>query len=433
MTNGARQGHVEAALQALDPQELVHLLREMVGTPSPTGHEKALAEWLAGYLRDRGLEAWPQRVSGEQYNVIARLRGRGGGASLLFNGHLDTSYSGSEPHLHGIGYKPALVERGEWLYGLGIYNMKSGLAAAIAAVLAIQRAEVPIKGDIIIGGSSGEIEKAPVEEFQGSEYEGYGSGAAYMVKHGVAADVAVVCEPTDFRIATGHFGAVWVRLTLRGALMHTVYTTREGFVHAIEVLPRVLEGIRAWKVEFQKRHPYRGEIPAVNIGAVRGGFPWRIARTPPECKLYIDVRTVPGVRPVDVVRDLEAVMRRVEADQPGLSWSVDTYLTVPPYELRDESSIVGLLKEAHARVFGHPTTTIFRPPMDDSGHLYAAGIPAVSYGLGPLRNLNRPEPGHEPGERVRLADVVNLAKVYVTLAIDVVGRDPEELRGDGGR
>ena len=53
----------------------------------------------------------------------------------MFNGHMDTSYSGREAWLRDVpGFQPqAFVEDGR-LYGLGISNMKGALACYVEAV-----------------------------------------------------------------------------------------------------------------------------------------------------------------------------------------------------------------------------------------------------------------------------------------------------------
>ncbi len=66
----------------------------------------------------------------------------GGGKNLMFNGHMDTSNTGREDFLTGIGYKPHAVVKNGIIYGLGIYNMKGALVCYTHAVKALQRAGV---------------------------------------------------------------------------------------------------------------------------------------------------------------------------------------------------------------------------------------------------------------------------------------------------
>src|SRR5207247_11229709 len=87
-------------------------------------------------------------------------RGGGGGPTLMFNGHLDTSYSGRESWLQGIpGFQPQGFERDGRIYGLGISNMKGALCCYLAAVRALREAGVSLRGDVMIAAVAGEIEK----------------------------------------------------------------------------------------------------------------------------------------------------------------------------------------------------------------------------------------------------------------------------------
>ncbi len=91
------------AVDRLDPEAMIRDLSEMVNIPSGTGEEAAMARWMVNRLRSLGLDADLQEVSPGRYNALGRLRGGGGGRTLLLNGHLDTSYSGREAHLTAPG------------------------------------------------------------------------------------------------------------------------------------------------------------------------------------------------------------------------------------------------------------------------------------------------------------------------------------------
>jgi acetylornithine deacetylase/succinyl-diaminopimelate desuccinylase-like protein len=70
------------------------LTRDLVDISSPTGHEADVARFLVDYMHGIGLDARLQEISEGRYNALGELRGAGNGLKLLFNGHLDTSYSG---------------------------------------------------------------------------------------------------------------------------------------------------------------------------------------------------------------------------------------------------------------------------------------------------------------------------------------------------
>ena len=88
-----------------------------------------------------------QQVEDGRANALGTWTGAGGGKSLMFNGHMDTSYSGREPWLRDVpGFQPEAFVRDGRLYGLGISNMKGALACYVEAVSALQDAGVRLRG-----------------------------------------------------------------------------------------------------------------------------------------------------------------------------------------------------------------------------------------------------------------------------------------------
>jgi acetylornithine deacetylase len=83
----------------VDERRLVDTARALVDTPSPTGSEEAVARVVRARCEELGLVTVLQEVEPGRPNVLATLAGSGGGPTLMFNGHMDTSYSGAEPHL----------------------------------------------------------------------------------------------------------------------------------------------------------------------------------------------------------------------------------------------------------------------------------------------------------------------------------------------
>ena len=122
----------------IDRERLVADALAAVSIPSFTGSEQAMAAWMAGQCEELGLAVQWQQVEDGRANVLATRAGAGGGPTLMFNGHMDTSYSGREPWLAGIpGFQPEGFVRDGRIYGLGISNMKGALVAYLAALRAL--------------------------------------------------------------------------------------------------------------------------------------------------------------------------------------------------------------------------------------------------------------------------------------------------------
>jgi acetylornithine deacetylase/succinyl-diaminopimelate desuccinylase-like protein len=398
---------VESAVVSRD--YATRVLSRLVDTPSATGAELECAQVLAEELAALGLRTQVQHFAPGRGNAVGTLAGTGGGQDLLICGHLDTSYSGHEEGLDAPGYQPRTVIDGDLLTGLGAANMKCGLAAAAAAVEAITREGMRLKGSVSIAGVAGEIEKAPVEEFVGPEYDGYGVGAYYLTSLGVAADAAIVGETTRFRVSVGRFGTVWLRVTIRGDLLHTAKVPGSGMVHAVEQAVPVLSALMDWLPAYQERNRFMGASCGASIGAVRSGDPWRLSRTPRDCRIYLDLRIPPGKTPMSVRREVEQLLEGLSEEHDDLSYTVDSYVAALPALVSEDEPIVGVLRRASRQVLGEDRGVMFRGPMDDSGHLLAAGIPTVNFGL-PRPNPNADK--DQRGESVSISDVVTLGEIY---------------------
>jgi acetylornithine deacetylase/succinyl-diaminopimelate desuccinylase-like protein len=393
-------------------------LIDMVDIPSATGNEIGMARYLVERMRRSGLDADLQLVDENRPNAVGHLRGRGTGTNLLFTGHMDTSYSGEEEHLSGPGFKPKALVKDGWVWGLGANNMKSGLAAALVAIEAIVKAGIKLDGDISFGGVVGEIEKAPVEEFQGVEYSGYGTGSKYLVTHGVTADCALLVEPTGLRPSTANMGCIWLRIGVAGTVAHSALANKPGTVNAIMLMHDLQTDIAAWARDYETRHEYMGERPNVTIAAIRGGAPWRLSRNPYDCFLYLDIRTVPGQTVDQVKRDLRTVLTRFAERTGTAEPSLCLYVTDPPNLIDETLPIVTALLDSQNDVTGERPKPIIRRPGADAVHFTAYGVPCAVFGPGGrLHPDARGGAMHALGEHVLIDDVLTAARVYLGLAL----------------
>ena len=127
----------------IDRERLVATASELVNVHSFTGDEQRLADLMVSLFDGMRLQVQRQQVEDNRANALGTWAGAGGGPSLMFNGHMDTSYSGREPWLRDVpGFQPQAFERDGRLYGLGISNMKGALACYLEAVRSLQDAGV---------------------------------------------------------------------------------------------------------------------------------------------------------------------------------------------------------------------------------------------------------------------------------------------------
>jgi acetylornithine deacetylase/succinyl-diaminopimelate desuccinylase-like protein len=336
----------------------------------------------------------------------------------MLNGHMDTSYSGREPWLrHVPGFQPEpFVDDGR-LYGLGISNMKGALACYVEAVRALRDAGVRLRGDLLVAAVCGEIEKTQWGDAQGPEYRGYATGTRHLVTHGGVADMCILGEPTESKLVLGHFGSLWLRIGVRGAFVHTAFSEGRRDENSIlrmrEVLDAVLEWIPGW--EDAPENAYGGAKAIVNVGALQGGFGWRVSRTPHRTDLFLDVR-VPPTKPMAAARtEVLALVRDLAGRFPDYAVDGEVYVTAPGAEIEESHPLVRVLDEAHEAVFGEPPGRDVTRWFSDASVLTRYGIATVNYGTSSgLLDTRK-------GENLAIDGLVKTTDVYARAAMRVCG------------
>ncbi|MCI0636711.1 MAG: M20/M25/M40 family metallo-hydrolase [Actinobacteria bacterium] len=402
----------------VDSDRLVEWAGRAIGTPSFTGDEQGMAELMAATFRGMRLHVQWQQVEDGRANVLGIREGAGGGPSLMLNGHMDTSYSGREPWLaHVRGFQPeAFVEDGR-LYGLGVSNMKGALACYVEAVRALDDAGIRLRGDLMVAAVCGEIEKTQWGDAQGAQFRGYAAGSRHLVSHGGVADMCVLGEPTESKIVLGHFGSIWLRVSTLGNFIHTAFTEGKRSENSIlrmrEVLDGVLEWIPTW--EDDPENAYRGVGALVNVGAISGGFGWRVSRTPHRTDLFLDVR-VPPTKPMAVARaQVLDLVRGLRERFPEHGIDGEVYVSAPGAEIAEDHPLVAALDASHAEVFGEPPERDVTRWFSDASVLSRYGIATVNYGTSTgLMDTAR-------GENLEIAGLAKTAEVYARAAVKVCG------------
>jgi acetylornithine deacetylase/succinyl-diaminopimelate desuccinylase-like protein len=415
---------LERVFAEIQEDELVELALALGNLDSPTGEEGAASDYVHAWLDQQGFE--PQRLGlfPDRANVVARVHGAGGGQSLLFNSHLDTTIAKEETLTTLRAAAPehhSAWREGRRLIGNGIVNNKGVMATWMLAAAALKRADARLRGDLLLTAVVGEIGLEPVDEFQPPQYIAKEAGARYVVNRGVTADWAVVAEGTSFALCWVEAGKAFFKLTVHGdePPLYTPYLPRPTAVtdspNAIVRATAVIQAIEEWAAAYEREHTYRCDggtvVPKVSVNAVRSGVPYKITKTPSVCLLYVDARIAPDQDPRGVQRELEAAVER-----SGVPVTVEPFAYRRGYEAVGVEPLAERVEAAHARVIGgspgrpiEAITSMWR----DSNVFIEAGIPTVVYG-----------PGASVGGgnfAMEIDDLTTAARVYAAIAVEVCG------------
>jgi acetylornithine deacetylase/succinyl-diaminopimelate desuccinylase-like protein len=135
--------------------EAVEVLRELIraDTVNPPGNETRAAELLQSYLEDAGVECELYARVPERANLVARIRGRGDGPSLLLLSHTDTVLA--DPIEWTVDPWSGDL-RDDHVWGRGALDMKSQVAASAVAIASLAREGFQSAGDLIFAATADE-------------------------------------------------------------------------------------------------------------------------------------------------------------------------------------------------------------------------------------------------------------------------------------
>ena len=215
MTDTNRQKIIDKIDASRD--QAIKLLQDMVSIPSVTGDEAAIQRFMNDYLTGIGLDVdmwetdWEELKKHPGYrpvargyenrpNIVATLKGTGGGRSLLLNGHTDVIPVGD-----GEGWTnnpwSATIKEGR-LYGRGSCDMKSGVASHVLAVQYLKELGLTPKGDVYIN--------IVIDE------EVSGHGTLDTVMRGYKADAGISGETSDLHVQPACIGRIWFEIEVQG-------------------------------------------------------------------------------------------------------------------------------------------------------------------------------------------------------------------------
>jgi acetylornithine deacetylase/succinyl-diaminopimelate desuccinylase len=383
---------------AVSEKEIIELLQDLIRIPShweTPGRERNVALHIHAFLLRHGIEAELMPVLEDRPNVVAVLRGSGGGKRLMLNGHTDTV----RPYGMKAPYDPVIREGR--IYGRGACDMKAGVATMMMALLALQRAKIPLKGDVIFTGVINEELKS--------------EGTEAIVTRGPKADFAIVGEPTELSIAPGHRGLEWLDIVIEGKTAHGGVPERG--VNAISKAAKLLRAIEEDLIPrlAAREHPGVGKS-ILNFGTIHGGDqPSSVAG---RCVLQLDRRYTPEESLEQVFRDFEEIFEKLRKEDPDFKATLhrnpDNMATMDhlPVYVEPEHPLVRALMKAHREVRGEEARCLPKTGWTDASLLANYGnIPAVNLGPGSVAQAHRED------EYVAISHLKPAALIYAMAAV----------------
>lgn len=412
----------DALFARIKKEDVLALAQQLIRTPSSSFKEGPLADLLAEHMKGLGMQveimevSHPHDPAKKTRQPVGRLKGTGGGKTLMLNGHMDP---GVEMSGWSVDPLSGLFKDG-WLWGMGAHDDKGGIAAALVGLKALIETKTPLKGDILMCPVAG--------------HKQVGAGTRALIDAGVKADYCINIEHGASTIATTAVGIVFVRVRTSSPELFFRHN-KEAKANYFNPVEQQMEIIRRLGKSFEQvplgswmtytPHPDLPGFPTLSIDTIHREHYLYLGQTGKsirECDLTFQVRTVPGQTNETLRMDLERLFMEIKKDHPAFNAQIMIPADGPggqgmdPMYVEKDHPMVVALKEGHEAASGKPAVLgagLRIGNVGDGNLMCSAGVPSLQYGPGDIR-IYAEWPAAD--ERVQLDELVINAKAMAWAA-----------------
>ncbi|MDQ6836288.1 MAG: M20/M25/M40 family metallo-hydrolase [Actinomycetota bacterium] len=347
---------------------------------SPSGRERACADWVTAELETMGLSVREDdsaaATGSEAGNLLARIPGRGS-ASVLFCAHLDT--------VPPVAPIDPVINDGYWENSNpGILGADNKSAVAVALELARRcssASEPPPVGLELLFTVCEEVSLRGSRAFDVSSLQ---SSFGYVFDHATPIGDVVIASPTHYRIVAD----------FRGAAAHAGVRPEAGR-SAVLAAARAIAALRLGRLDSET---------TANVGLIDGGTAINVV--PERCRVEAEVRSLDEARAATVTTEtIDQLEDAANAGECDLDLTVERMFR--GYRTKPRAPQL-LAAERALRACGYEPRPIDSGGASDANSFQAAGFDCTNLADGTERN-------HEPGERISAQALESLLEVAITV------------------
>jgi len=361
--------------------DVISLTKELLSfnTINPPGNESGIATMLGKLLADNGFKVSLPVYDKNRLHLVAEKGVSGSEAPLVLSGHLDTVPLGEKAWTR----EPFSGEtEGDRIYGRGSSDMKGGVAAMTVAAIDATSEFSPLGGIRLIFSAGEELGCQGVQQLVNTHRK---LGKARAV---------IVGEPTANIPATGHKGALYLRLTTHGRTAHS--SMPELGDNAIYKAAKCISKIEDF--QFRAEKDMLLGYPSINVGKMQGGM--NINSVPDHAEFCIDIRSTTMIEHHSV---LERLYRELGEDV-----DIETLVDMNPVSTPEEDPFVQLVYDVCQTERQDDTRMKSLPYLTDGSILqpFYGGVPTIILGPG--------EPGiaHQTDEFCSIEKIKQAVTIY---------------------
>ena len=293
------------------------------------------------------------------------------------------------------------------MYGLGVSDMKGGIASIIGVLRAFNDLGLELDGDLTFS-------------FTPDEESGGMAGVGWLADQGlVKGRYGIITEPSQpHLVKIGHRGALWLEIETHGKTAHGSAPHRG--INAFEKLVSVAQGLQGLAAQLREKRSAaptqsdEGAFPTMTIGGrVEAGVKTNVV--PDYATMTIDRRLILEESVEEARGEIEEVIQELRKWDPQLDVTVKQTLGFRGSAVAPDSVIAATVAACHQEVYGREPQKIMSPGFDDRHYwMHQSGIPIVTYGPGLLKIA------HAPDEHLYIDDLVQSTKVLALATLQLV-------------
>lgn len=380
----------------VDLKNIVDLAMKLIATPSVSGEEHDLIDWLEKYFKKIGLTDIQRfHVDEAADSLIGWVHGSPNGATVMLNFHVDTfnAFEGWETQ----PFKP--VVKNNRIYGLGAHDMKGGAACLLSAVEAIIKSGVKLGGSILVSATTDE--------------ENWSRGIHTLIKNGVLKGVDYCIVPEQSAPATitiGQLGRHVFTVEFFGKAVHAVF---EGGVNAVTDACKVAIELSNFGDKELGYMPEYGKKGSICVTGLKGGGTDILV--PEYAVLWIDRHILPNQTVEQAAEQINAAIKKACIySRYKVSWDARPTPAPTSYITEPDSRLVTVVKKNLEMVSGMSVKFMVETSVADTNHIAVHGnVPTIILG---------PHGGNtcEANEWVEIPSLLTLTKVLINSTLELI-------------
>jgi len=382
--------------QFIRNEEIIEIAKSLVEIESHkhcTTKELNIVTWIKNFLDKEGIETSIDEVEKDRPNICGKIKGENDETALMLSGHIDTIPG------FNMDYEPFQpFTRNGKLYGRGACDMKGGIAAMLAAITAVKRANIKLSHSVMFAGVIDEEEQS--------------KGTEHLIKNNIQARMAIIGEPTQLNVSVVHKGMEWIEVIFKGRATHGS-RPRDGInaIYAAAEFIKLVHDELEPIIESKQFHLLGNGT--INVGVIQGGEDPNIV--PDHCVVKIDRRWLPSEKIENIHNEVEVLAKRA-SDRIGSTFQIrgmreaTASMLNTPHHVDIHSPLVQEALKIVSEVKGTKQEATAFPAWSDaallSNHM---GMECIVLGPG---NINQ---AHSNDEFCDIEEIIKAAHIYMEL------------------